>query len=135
MFLDHVVTSTFVFEGEGRVQEYVGGYEDWIRQRAVPAAPSRTKGGGDARRADGDATGGTARKKLSFKEQREFERLPAEIEALEDEQRALEARMAGADFYKEGAQSIAAALARQAEIAGALSAAYARWDELDSRPR
>ena len=107
-FLDNVVTSTFVFEGDGRVQEYVGGYEDWVRQRAPePETPRRVRRGARprTRRASGHRTPPVAAvksKKLSYKEQRELEALPAHIEALEAEQRELNARVAGPAFYKEG---------------------------------
>ena len=144
-FLDNVVTSTLVFEGDGRVQEYVGGYEDWLRQRAEPAG-GRDEAGpaphGRARAACGNeprrgftAAGNTATpsKKLSYKEQRELEGLPAGIEALEDEQRRLEAAVADPEFYKEPPEAIAQTLARLAELQRELPDAYARWDELDSR--
>ena len=137
-FLDNVVTSTFVFEGDGHVREYVGGYEDWLRQRQTEgASPQRT------RREEPDsrpvmpsasaASGVVERKKLSYKEQRELERLPAHIEALEAEQQALNARIAGPDFYREGAQAIREALARCETIERELTDAYARWDALDAR--
>ena len=137
VFLDNVVTSTFVFEGDGRVQEYVGGYEDWLRQRVLPAATPSTplKGATDGPHAAasiGSRGAAVAVRKLSYKEQRELEGLPARIEALEEEERALNARVAGPDFYKEGGPAIAAALARLDALARELSAAYARWEELDS---
>jgi ATP-binding cassette subfamily F protein uup len=138
-FLDNVVTSTFVFEGGGRVQEYVGGYGDWVRQRAPPTAVPATAG----RRAaapsrppapdDGSRSARVAVQKLSYKEQRELEALPTRIEALEAEERALNARVAGPEFYKEEAAAITAALARLETLARELASAYARWEELDSR--
>jgi ATP-binding cassette subfamily F protein uup len=147
-FLDNVVTSTFVFEGDGCVQEYVGGYEDWVRQRL--AEKSGGSGGSnrlrhaavrqsDAKRAgSADDTPKTTTivakpKKLSFKEQRELGELPVVIEALESEQRALAERTAGPDFYKEGADAIKNSLARVDELQSTLAAVYARWGELDSR--
>ena len=133
-FLDNVVTSTFVFEGDGRVQEYVGGYEDWLRQRKVGRreARSRTRRGRQppVRQRPQSAA---RRKKLSYKEQRELEALPARIEALEAEQRALGEKIAGPAFYKEAADAIRASLARVDELQRELTAAYARWDALDSR--
>src|SRR5476651_1986590 len=99
-FLDNVVTSTFVFEGGGRVQEFVGGYEDWIRQKTKKPAPRSAKASAE-RPADRSAKVST--RKLSFKDQRELDGLPAKIEALESEQRALAASIAGPEFYKEGA--------------------------------
>jgi ABC transport system ATP-binding/permease protein len=134
-FLDNVVTSTFVFEGNGHVQEYVGGYEDWLRQRALPAAPPSTARASEASRppaATSSRGAAVATRKLSYKEQRELEALPARIDALEAEERELNARVAGPDFYKEGGSAIAAALARLEAIAQELSVAYARWEELDS---
>jgi ATP-binding cassette subfamily F protein uup len=132
-FLDNVVTSTFVFEGDGKVQEYVGGYEDWLRQRdtaprivrgsdapSPPAALPRT------------ASAAVALRKLSYKERKELEGLPAVIEALEAEERALNARIAGPEFYKEGGTAIAGALARLEALAQEIRTAYARWDELES---
>ncbi len=134
-FIDHVVTSTFVFEGEGRVQEYIGGYEDWLRQRRqAEPAPVR-------RAAAADANGGTSdgkerarsSRKPSYKEQLELEELPSRIEALEAEQQQLLATVASADFYKLPATDIHDALARLEELETLLLAAYTRWDALDSR--
>jgi ATP-binding cassette subfamily F protein uup len=132
-FLDNVVTSTFVFEGDGKVQEYVGGYEDWLRQRdtapriargsdapSPPAALPRT------------ASAAVALRKLSYKERKELEGLPAVIAPLEAEERALNARIAGPEFYKEGGTAIAGALARLEALAQEIRTAYARWDELES---
>jgi ATP-binding cassette subfamily F protein uup len=134
-FLDNIVTSTLAFEGNGRVAEYVGGYEDWLRQRPAPVA-SRAAGTATRPEARGKreaAPAGTAvRRKLTFNEQRELERLPGEIAALEEELRALEARSQAPEFYKEGAEQIRAVLARIDTLNDELLRAYARWDELDS---
>jgi ATP-binding cassette subfamily F protein uup len=138
-FLDNVVTSTFVFEGGGRVREYVGGYEDWIRQRltqrnataAIAATGNATTA---APRAEKPKTTKIAarRLKLSFKDQRELDGLPAAIDALEQEERTLTARIAGPDFYRESPDSIREALARTEELQKELAAAYTRWEELDA---
>jgi ATP-binding cassette subfamily F protein uup len=131
-FIDHVVTSTLVFEGDGRVEEYVGGYEDWLRQR--PAAPSpignRQSGQSASVPTDGDAG---VRKKLSYREQQEFDGLPALIERLEAELDGLNTAVASPDFYKESPDAITGALSRVDELKDSLLGAYARWDELDSR--
>src|SRR3954452_953551 len=139
-FLDNVVTSTFVFEGDGRVQEYVGGYEDWVRQRlaeksAAAAGSKKGRGASSAPAAPtpAAAAAGPKKKKLSYKEQRELDELPAAIEALESEQRALAARVAGPGFYKEPAAAIKESLARVDELQKELAAVYARWGELDGR--
>jgi ATP-binding cassette subfamily F protein uup len=155
VFLDNVVTSTIVFEGDGRVEEYVGGYEDWLRQRnaarkaevrgkkyaatanAVAEPPSRHAPAGRAQPAAASpqpaVPGRKNVKKLSYKEQRELEALPARIEALESEQRALEQRIAAPEFYKEGADAIKTSLDRVQQLQRDLASVYARWGDLDSR--
>jgi ATP-binding cassette subfamily F protein uup len=127
-FLDNVVTSTFVFEGDGRVQEYVGGYADWLRQRDSPLAPVQKR-----TRLEKKVPSPAEKKKLSFKEQRELDELPARIEALEAEQRALNDRIAAPDFYKEEPSSIRDALARGEALQREVAQAYERWHALDSR--
>ncbi len=138
-FLDNVVTSTFVFEGDGRVQEFVGGYEDWVRQR-LAEKNANSSGSRNSRPADPapvekpKATTIVVRsKKLSYKEQRELNELPAVIDALETEQRALAERVAAPEFYKEGAEAIKTSLARVEELPRELATVYARWAELDAR--
>jgi ATP-binding cassette subfamily F protein uup len=130
-FLDNVVTSTLVFESEGRVQEYVGGYEDWLRQRTLTRKSEVRSLKSETRKST--ASPGGDRRKLSYKEQRELEALPERIEVLEAEQRALHERTAGVDFYKESAEAIRKALARVDTLQAELTDAYARWHELESR--
>ena len=136
-FLDNVVTSTMVFEGDGRIREYVGGYEDWERQRdRLRETEVRASDlGGDDRRRDRRSSTVDANQggRLSYKERREFDELPGSIEALEAEQRALNAAMESPDFYKEPASTIERTLARLDEIHVELDALYERWDALDSR--
>ena len=134
-FIDHVVTSTLVFEGNGRVQEYIGGYEDWLRQRrqAEPAPVRRAPAASRANTAVLEDKGDSRSRKPSYKEQRELEQLPAQIEALETEQKQLQADVSSPDFYKRPAAGIHDALARLEELETLLLAAYARWDALDSR--
>ncbi len=138
-FLDNVITSTLAFEGNGRVQEYVGGYADWLRQRPTGDPHDDTTAETPRYRESPSPEAVTAetasRRKLSYNEQRELERLPSRIDALEAEQEALEAAIAHPDFYKEPADSIAARLASLAAAKAALSQAYTRWGELDSRVR
>jgi ATP-binding cassette subfamily F protein uup len=139
VFLDNVVTSTLAFEGEGRVQEYVGGYDDWVRQRPVPAPRAVEDPERSEVRPRGDMTGqpgGVAtapRRRLAYHEQRELEQLPARIEALEQEIRRLNEAVAHPEFYKESAAAIRDMLARLEAGQQELAAAYARWDDLDSR--
>jgi ATP-binding cassette subfamily F protein uup len=132
-FLDNVVTSTIAFEGKGQVAEYVGGYQDWLRQRPAPAEPARPSA--SVARATPPAEKLAAKRRLSFNEQRELARLPEAIAALEREQTALQARVAAPEFYKEGADAIRAALQRLDDIVAELETAYARWDDLDSVAR
>jgi len=140
-FIDHVVTSTLVFEGEGRVQEYVGGYTDWLRQRRhlEPTKPlGTTAGGGQPARPSALSSPpppSPGRKKPSFKEQQELDRLPKRIDDMELEQQRLNAVVAGSGFYKESAESIHQTLARLDTLQQELLDAYARWDELESRAK
>ena len=130
-FIDNVVTSTLAFEGAGRVQEYVGGYEDWLRQRRTPGP--ETSAAAHDMPAPPAPRAVSLRTKLSFREQQEFQALPRHIEELEGEQRRLAAAVANPDFYKESREGIEQTLARLDALQGALAEAYARWDELDSR--
>jgi ABC transport system ATP-binding/permease protein len=128
-FLDRVVTGTLVFEGGGRVKEYAGGYTDWIRQKAAneaAAAPMATKTG----RSD-VAIGGQKPRKLSFKEQRELEALPARIETLEAQQAELEAKMADPAFYQRPGEEIARITQQLATLHEELQQVYARWELLE----
>jgi ATP-binding cassette subfamily F protein uup len=135
-FIDSVVTSTLVFEGRGRVQEYVGGYEDWLHQRREAARTAEATATVERPRAVTRAKEerpSTAPRKRSYREEQELLALPARIEALEQEQQTLSAAVAGPDFYKEGAEAIHRTLARLEQLQREVLDAYARWDELDSR--
>ncbi|WFP51317.1 ATP-binding cassette domain-containing protein [Methylomonas sp. EFPC3] len=131
-FLDNVVTSVLVFEGEGRVEEYIGGYADWFalsernKQQQVETAKSAETAA--KKEKPKPATG----KKLSYKEQRELEQLPERIEQLETRQAELTATMSGAEFYKQGQDAVAGTMAELQAVETELAAAYSRWDELDA---
>jgi len=138
-FLDNIVTSTLAFEGDGKVVEYVGGWQDFLRQSAArkaadehglaaQSAPVRER-----RAAKESPQAPDPKKKLSFKEQREFDGLPAHIEALETEQQRLRQESESADFYKESADHIRSVLARVDQIGVELEAALKRWLELEER--
>jgi len=138
-FLDNVVTSTLAFEGEGRVIEYVGGWEDYLRQ-SKRLRPER--GGGaksrEARPPSANKSGSLQREqraKLSFNERREVEALPAKIEALEIEQQRLKQESESPDFYKETKDHIKGVLARIEEVERELDLALTRWMELEERAR
>ena len=129
-FLDNVVTGTLAFEGDGRVEEYVGGYEDYLRQKAHPPAPPSAATARLARAAERPKA--LARKKRTFKEEREYKELPDRIHALEDEQKQLQAQLADPEFYKKPGSEIQAAVDRTEQVDRELHEAMARWDELDS---
>ncbi|GAB3516953.1 ATP-binding cassette domain-containing protein [Pseudoxanthomonas daejeonensis] len=143
-FLDNVVTSTMVMEGEGRIGEYVGGYSDWVRQR--PAAPasaaqvaraSATANATSAAvpaaiQASASVADATPKRKLSYKDARELEQLPARIETLETELAALAAAMSDAGFYQQDPGAVAAHTQRMATAQSELDSAYARWADLDA---
>ncbi len=131
-FIDHVVTSTLVFEGGGHVQEYVGGYEDWLRQRGTRAMAAKAQPERAARPAEPPATMVT-RKKPTYREQKELEQLPVQIEALEREHAQLSASISDPHFYRQPADSITQTLARLDALKNELHDAYARWEELDHR--
>ena len=140
-FLDNVVTSTLAFEGNGKVQEYVGGYEDWQRQSKNPPVVTKQPSGaakpssGVAKEPSGSKTKTTAKAKRSFKEEKEYAALPKRMAALEAEQQQLQATMARPEFYKDGADAIKKTMERVAVVEAELLAAMERWDVLDSIAR
>ena len=140
-FLDNVVTSTLAFEGNGKVQEYVGGYEDWQRQSTNPPVVTKQPSGaakpssGVAKEPSGSKTKTTAKAKRSFKEEKEYAALPKRMAALEAEQQQLQATMARPEFYKDGADAIKKTMERVAVVEAELLAAMERWDVLDSIAR
>jgi ATP-binding cassette subfamily F protein uup len=138
-FLDHVVTSTIAHEGGGHWREYEGGWDDWQRQRArsagaapstPPAAKPTPKPAAAARAVAAAAPAARPAAKLGFNEQRELDALPARIDALEAEQRAIIARLASAELYTREPQAVAALQARYAQIEAELLAALERWEAL-----
>ena len=133
-FLDNVITQVLAPLGDGRWQEYVGGYSDWVRQR--PARRVVTDENDPSPRPSPARAGEGVKKtptKLSYKETRELEQLPARIEALEVEQRALTAAMGGSEYHHRGGEQMRKDAARAMDIERLLEAAYARWAELDAK--
>jgi ABC transport system ATP-binding/permease protein len=128
-FLDNVVTQTLVAEGEGRWREYVGGYSDWLAQRAARTPISEVK----PTAAPASAPRPAARNKLSYKETRELEAIPAEIAALEAEQTALTRRMADTEYFRQPAEVMRADSARVSEIEAILLERLERWEALEAR--
>ncbi len=132
-FLDNVVTSTLVAEGEGLWGEYVGGYGDWYRQTQVAARPTSQRAGSRATQATKtDRPPADASRRATYKEKKELGDLPGKIEKLEAEKDALFERMGAPDFYRSPAEDIARAKDRVAALENTIHAAYARWQELEA---
>ena len=142
-FLDRVVTSLLVLEGDGRVQEFVGGWSDWrawrdardADRRAAAQAGSSAAGKPAAAAVAGGGAGAAPapRRRLSYKEQREFDALPARIEELEAAKAAIDAQVADPSFYAQDRDAVREALARVPQLAAEIDVAYARWAELEAR--
>ncbi len=137
-FLDNVVTSTLVLEGEGRVGDYVGGYTDSLRQRPAPAQSGMAVARASATAVPAAkpaaapvAEAATARRKLSFKDARELEQLPARIEQLERDVEGLTGAMNDPAFYTRSSAEVTAHTQQLSRVQAELDAAYARWEELD----
>ena len=131
-FLDNVVSSTLAMEGNGRVGEYAGGYEDWLRQRP---APEEASGQGDktAAKPKKSRPKPTGKRKLTYREGKDLEALPGRIESLEEEQKQLHEAFAAPDFFEaRGPEGAVAAHERLAELEKELEAAYERWAELEA---
>ena len=136
-FLDNVVTQVIVAEGRGQWREYVGGYSDWERVRAsapVVRAAARAESGREVAPATSApvSVGGKPRK-LSYKEQRELEELPALIAKLEDEQAALAIELAAPDIYRQNPAEAKRMVARVEEIETLLLEALERWEQIEAR--
>ena len=132
-FLDHVVTSTLVFEGPGVVREYVGGYQDWLRQRPAPRPEPRQGKPSPGERTPPRPADAERPRKLSYRDQRELDALPARIEALEGERDALLAGMSEPAFYQREGSAIRAVQTQLEQLEQALETAYALWASLESR--
>ena len=130
-FLNHVVTSTVVFEGEGRPREYVGGYDDWLMQRNAPSGPPKATASKEQKQKTERPP--RQKQKLSYKESRDLEALPQTIEALEEEKRRLTATLSSPEFYVSyDPHKMRTANDRLAVLEKELDDAYHRWDELES---
>ena len=127
-FINNVVTSTLAFEGDGRVAEYVGGYDDWQRQRPAATAdkPAANRPAAAARRIRPPRP-----RKLTYREKEELETLPLQIEQLESDQAALFETLSDPQFYQQTGEAVGDARRRLAELETALQTAYRRWEELE----
>ncbi|ENU22489.1 hypothetical protein F993_02943 [Acinetobacter proteolyticus] len=134
-FMDNVVTSTWVFDGKGQIDEYIGGYQDYLEQRPDQKVVDQKS---DVKKAQAKAEAAAAaastpkKVKLSYKDQRELEQLPAEIEKLETEQAELSAKLADGSWFVSDANAATAASQRLAEIEEVLLEKLERWDILEN---
>jgi ATP-binding cassette subfamily F protein uup len=129
-FLDNVVTQTLVAEGNGRWREYVGGYSDWLEQRPAPTAAPVSKPKAEAPAASTPQASST---RMSYKETRELQALPQQIEALEQEQAQLTQSMSGPDYHRQGAAQFKADRLRAASIEQELAEKFERWAALERK--
>jgi len=127
-FLNHVVTSTFAFEGHGLIREYPGGYDDWLDQRPAPQAPPSEHA---TQRNAAPKPKTASPRKLGYMAQRELEALPQKIEALETEQQDLFNATADPEFYKKEKSELTAIQSRLEAIEIEIETAYQRWEELE----
>jgi len=137
MFLDNVVTQVIVAEGEGRWQEYIGGYTDWERVRAAMPAPAPRPAPPkvEARAPQKEAAPASKARKLSYKEQRELEELPGLIAALEAEQQAISEKLADAELYRRQPDEARKLNQRYAQIDEQLMESLEKWEEIEARSK
>jgi len=133
-FLNNIVTSTIVFEGDGRLVEYVGGYDDWLRQRSL-SSPGGTEKAKKKEKPGKSRPQQERLRTLTFREKKEIAALPALIESMEAERAGLYETLADPDFYRQDGSRIPAIKARMAELDKEISAAYERWELLESIPK
>jgi ATP-binding cassette subfamily F protein uup len=131
-FLDNVVTSTIVFEQDGRIQEYVGGYSDWLRQGKLLAESENPYQDEARRQANAERRRRQQPTKLSYKDQRELDRLPAEIEALETAIAVLQAEASTPEFYARDEDRVRSALNELATLEARLEERVERWGALET---
>lgn len=126
-FINNVATSTLVFEGAGRITEYVGGYDDWLRQRKPAGVQA-----GQEHKKEPVRVQPEKKRKLTFKEQKELEALPARIEDREQEQERIIRMMADPVFYRESGAKVSEYTNRLEVLKKELAEAYERWEQLEA---
>jgi ATP-binding cassette subfamily F protein uup len=136
-FLDNVVTSIFVLDGTGEVEEFIGGYSDWLEYskqlKQTQAQAKKTQDTAKKEKPAASATAPAKKKKLSYKEQQELNNLPVQIEELENKQAALTEQTAAPDFYKQDKKTVAKTLDELNALEIKLEETYSRWNELEAR--
>jgi len=137
-FLNNVVTSTIAFEGNGQVHEYIGGYDDWLRQKREQATDSVDAANHQAKEGKEPETTNTAKpkttntKKLSYKLQRELDQLPQKIDELETKIAELTETMSSSEFYQQNADVVSATGNELKQLQEELDACFVRWEELEA---
>jgi ATP-binding cassette subfamily F protein uup len=131
-FLDNIATQSLVAEGDGVWREYAGGYSDWLAQRPAPSAVCAPKAGARATRIE-DRRDRPSKPGLTYKEQRELDALPGQIEALEAEQHALTQSMCAPGYHQRGPDALRADRQRAESIEHALAEKFERWAALDAK--
>ncbi|MDH1704761.1 ATP-binding cassette domain-containing protein [Acinetobacter johnsonii] len=128
-FMDNVVTSTWVFDGKGHIDEYIGGYQDYLEQRPDDKVVDQKS---DVKKALAKADAAPKKAKLSYKDQRALEQLPAEMEALEKEQAEINASLADGSLFISDADKAMTLSNRLTEIDELLLEKLERWEELEN---
>ena len=132
-FINNLVTSCFVFEGEGQISEFVGSYDDWLRQRSTPTNTPKKKSKPSPKKVEkAETVEKKEAKKLSFNEQQELKNLPKEIEKLENKVSDLETQMADPNFFKQEHHVTAAVTDELQKINNSLKVKYDRWEVLEA---
>lgn len=129
-FLDNICTNIIAFEGDGIVQDYVGGYQDWLRQRPAPAAEPVTKQPVPAKQ---PTRSQAPRTRMSYREKRELEELPQRIEQLEQEIGQLQEKLADPELYRERPEEVSQASSQLEALEQELEVAFERWESLESQ--
>jgi ATP-binding cassette subfamily F protein uup len=129
-FLNNVVTSSIVFDDDGVVREYVGGYDDWLRQRAEQKKPADKVG---SKPTQPSKTAARKKSTLTYQEQLDLKALPAKIEELEARQQAFNEQMSDPAFYQQDADKISEVQKQVAVLEAEMETAFERWEVLEEK--
>lgn len=132
-FINNVVTSSIVFDEDGEVREYVGGYDDWLRQRSLMTEKPQASSKNESQASQAAKPSAKKKSKLTYQEQLDLKALPGKIEELEAKQQAFNEQMSDPDFYKKDADTIAELQKDVAELEQTLSATYEKWEALEEK--
>lgn len=132
-FINNVVTSSIVFDEDGKVREYVGGYDDWLHQRSQTKNKTQTSIKADNKPTQASQAATKKKSKLTYQEQLDLKALPLKIEQLEAEQHAFNEKMSDPDFYKQDADAISELQQSVAILEATLLETYERWEKLEEK--